>query len=261
MTERHPQPPRADDRDGDLRSRRSSLRYIAAGVGLAAVSGVLTACGGSRRLAAGTTLGEPIPDDPVLHRSRPSDTMPSRRITPPTPVATPPSTTVIAREHWAAGAPIVSRANPMGRISRITIHHDGILSPVSGSWSDSVRRLESIRRGHVGSGWADIGYHFAIDPAGRVWACRPIQLQGAHVRNQNPGNLGVMVIGNFEHSRPTPAASAAIASFVGSAMRQFGVPRHRVFTHRELAATACPGRYLQAYMDAARGGAGVLASI
>ena len=29
----------------------------------------------------------------------------------------------------------------------------------------------------------DVGYHYAVDRAGRVWECRPLTWQGAHVRN------------------------------------------------------------------------------
>ena len=69
-----------------------------------------------------------------------------------------------------------------------------------------------IRRGHVNhNGWADIGYHFAVDRAGRVWSCRPLVWQGAHVKDRNEGNIGVLVLGNFEIERPTSAQLNALA--------------------------------------------------
>ena len=259
----YPDPQTHPEREaGGLRSRRDSLRSLAGLVGLAAATGLLSACGGrTRRTALDNTIGEPIPEDPVLHRTRPSAARPARTVEPKTPVVTQADPTAISRRQWAGAGPILARANAMGSIDRITIHHDGISTPPTGSWSDSVRRLESIRRGHVAEGWADIGYHFSIDPAGRVWQCRPLQLQGAHVHNQNEHNIGVMVMGNFERIRPTAAATASIAAFVAELMRRYNVSPSRVYTHQELAPTACPGRNLQAYMAAARGRTGVLASI
>lgn len=109
------------------------------------------------------------------------------------------------------------------------------------------------------NGWADIGYHYVVDPAGRVWEARPIQLQGAHVKYNNEGNLGVMVMGNFEEQYPTSAASASLDDFVAELMRRHGVGVGRVYTHREIRPTACPGRNLQRVMESARSRGGALA--
>ena len=167
--------------------------------------------------------------------------------------------TVIPRSQWTSEPPIMSRADPMRGYQRITVHHDGMSPFYSGSKSDAARRLESIRRAHVGQGWADIGYHFSVDPAGNVWACRPLNLQGAHVKDQNPGNIGVMVMGNFEQQAPTPAAVDSLERFIGALMRQYRIGTRSVFTHRELASTACPGRNLQTRMVQARASGGKLA--
>ena len=147
----------------------------------------------------------------------------------------------------------------MGRVNKITIHHEGSSPFYSTNQGDVARRLESIRAGHVSKGWADIGYHYVIDPAGRVWQGRPTSLQGAHVKDENPGNLGVMVLGNFESQRATPAQLATLDQFVASQMRQYGVSVRNVYTHRELRPTACPGRSLQAYMLQTRASAGRMA--
>jgi hypothetical protein len=159
---------------------------------------------------------------------------------------------VVNRATWASQGPIMSRANRMGRVEYITVHHDGMNPFTSTLFEETSRRLESIRRAHVNQEWADIGYHFAVDPAGRVWEGRPESLQGAHVKDRNPRNLGIVVLGNFEKQRPTDAALRAIDMLVASKMDQYGVPVNKVMTHREWAATACPGRHLQSHMQAAR---------
>ena len=146
----------------------------------------------------------------------------------------------------------MSLANPMGRISRITIHHDAMEASGIRQASESRRRLADIQRAHMGNGWADIGYHYAIDPMGNVWAGRPVQLQGAHVKDWNENNLGIMVMGNFMHERPTPQALASLARLVSSESARYRVSSSNIRTHRELSPTACPGDALQREVLAAR---------
>jgi hypothetical protein len=174
---------------------------------------------------------------------------------------------VIPRREWTSAPPNLALINPMNGINRITVHHDGMDPVTLRGRSDVTARLELIRRAHVSphptqdnKPWADIGYHYIIDPQGRIWEGRPIQYQGAHVRNSNEHNLGVMVLGNFDEQRPTPEALTSLDGFVADRMRAYRVPVSRVYTHQEINPTACPGRNLQSYMLATRSGSGRLAS-
>ncbi|MCC7390049.1 MAG: N-acetylmuramoyl-L-alanine amidase [Phycisphaerales bacterium] len=174
--------------------------------------------------------------------------------------ATAPATGVIPRTTWTRATPKLWDTNPMNGISRITVHHDGMTAFTSTSQADAASRLESIRNSHVDSrGWADIGYHYIVDPAGRVWEGRPINLQGAHVADNNEHNLGVMVMGNYDQQSPTGASVKALDDFVAAMMRKYKVPVGRVYTHQEIRPTACPGRSLQRVMESTRARGGVLA--
>lgn len=159
---------------------------------------------------------------------------------------------VMPRSAWARTGPTLSLANPMGRINRITIHHDAMDAGGVRSVSEAGHRLLSIQRVHLDYGWADIGYHYAIDPLGNVWAGRPVHLQGAHVKDWNEHNLGIMLMGNFMHERPTAAALASLARLVSSESARYRVPASMIRTHRELSATACPGDNLQREVHASR---------
>lgn len=161
---------------------------------------------------------------------------------------------VIPRTQWTKHGPNPRLANRMGSIYRITVHHDGMNAFTSTTRSAAARRLENIRASHVGKGWADIGYHYVIDPAGRVWQGRPTSLQGAHVRHNNPGNLGIMVMGNYDEQQVSSASRSALHSTLGTFMRQYRVHHNRVYTHQELVATACPGTSLQRVMVSLRSG-------
>lgn len=248
----------------DARSRRDALRSIAqagvAGLGLAAVvSGCSTAA--SRRVdAKGGRLGDPIPEDPITIRESWTPARPSRG--PVTPgVTLDPAAGVIPRSRWTKDAPRQWLAKPMGSVRRITVHHDAI-EPLPSSGPDEVaRRLDAIRQGHLRLDWADIGYHYAIDPAGRIWEGRPLTLQGAHVGDQNQQNLGIVMLGNFERRTPTGPSLEALDRLLAAEMRRFRIPISEVRTHREMAATACPGRNLQREMDRTRTRGGRLASL
>ncbi|GJM19512.1 MAG: hypothetical protein DHS20C14_17250 [Phycisphaeraceae bacterium] len=229
-------------------SRRAALR-LAGGLGVAAFA-TLAGCGGQKRTQA---IGAPIPPDPVLRH--PSGSSPVPRTSYPTrtiPSAGAPR--VELRSQWAKGGPKTWLADRMSGISRITVHHDGIHPAPSTDYGACAARLESIRRGHLGHGWADIGYHYSIDPAGRIWEARPLDLQGAHVKNQNPHNLGIMLMGNFERTTPTMQAQASLRQLLAWNMGLYGVRISNVVTHRELAPTACPGRNLQSIMNGVRTG-------
>lgn len=231
---------------------------------IAGSAAALTGCGGSRaKRVSGSTIGEPIPADPTLRRAGPTRAAPAPS---PRPADTAPrpltgsEPRIVKRASWTRSGPIVARANGMGGIDRITIHHDALPGPAGGGWADVVHRLERIRQSHVNEGWADIGYHYAVDPAGRVWSCRPLELQGAHVRNRNPHNLGVLVLGNYNLQSPTPQALDSLEALVAYEMRRFAVPVHRVRTHLELSRTECPGRNLQPRVDMMRAASATIAA-
>lgn len=167
---------------------------------------------------------------------------------------------VMPRTAWTRAQPNLPDTNPMNGVSRITVHHDGMNPFTSMAEGAASQRLESIRRAHVGSnGWADIGYHYVVDPAGRVWEARPVWLQGAHVKDNNEHNLGVMMLGNYDQQAPTNAATKSLDDFVAVMMRKYKVPVSRVYTHQEIRPTACPGTSLQRFMLSARARGGELA--
>lgn len=152
------------------------------------------------------------------------------------------------RRFWARGEPDVSVLNPMLPVSAITVHHDGLDNLETGSSErEMMSRIELYRVGHRAKGWGDIGYHLVIDRAGTVWQGRSIRWQGAHVKNHNEGNIGVLVMGNFEVQRPTAAQLWALEKTLADLMKTYKVRKGAVYTHREWpdAQTACPGRNLQ----------------
>lgn len=242
-----------------------SRREVVGGGSLLLGAFFLTGCGGGGASSAGRlpdTYWGSAPTISTASAAKPAVATPTNVPSPTSASASIPSG-VMSRSQWTSkGVARQNDVNPLGSVKRITIHHDG-MPPTNLNSMNAVRaRLEQVRASHVnGRGWADIGYHYAIDPSGRVWEARSVRYQGAHVKDQNENNLGILVLGNFDQQSPTSSATTALDRFVASQMTRYGVPMSRVRTHQELAPTECPGRSLQRYMVRTRANGGQMASL
>jgi len=137
----------------------------------------------------------------------------------------------------------------MNGIKRITFHHSGDPKPFTTTdFTETAQHLEFVRSYHRSRNFQDIGYHFAIDRAGRVWQLRSLLHQGQHVRSNNEHNLGVVVLGNFDQQPMSPAQRDKVKIFAALLRKQYALPVARVCTHQEIVATGCPGRGMQSYM-------------
>lgn len=101
--------------------------------------------------------------------------------------------------------------------------------------------VESIHNQHLGQGYSGIGYHYYIRKDGKVYAGRPIQKVGAHCLNYNSVSVGVCFEGNYETETVMPEAQKK--SGVELVRHLKGIyPNAQIKGHRDLYATACPGR-------------------
>lgn len=179
---------------------------------------------------------------------------------PATPTATErvatPTVQRLPRQAWGARRPVPRNMDAMGKATRMTIHHSAILA--QSSERSTVAAIQSIQREHMeGRDFGDIGYHWLIDPAGRIWAGRDPRYQGAHsTGGNNVGNLGICLLGNFipgsAGQRPTPAQNQALRELLLELAREYRIGSSHILTHRELRPTDCPGDLLQAVVDQIR---------
>lgn len=108
----------------------------------------------------------------------------------------------------------------------------------------------AIAKGHVqGRGWAGIGYHMGIDKDGRIALLNPLSRITNHTANHNSKGVGVVLLGNYDVSRPSEAMQASIER-VRAYMDEKGIRAEH--WHRETKSTACPGRYAVEYLDRTR---------
>lgn len=194
-------------------------------------------------------------DTPLTTAQRqPVRTNPAPRATTQTAVPT----GIIARSNWTRHGLAGRNINAMGTVSLLTIHHEGWTPVTFTDARSTYDRIEKIRQIHTRDrGWADIGYHYIVDRAGRILEGRSIRYQGAHVSEHNPHNIGVLVLGNFNEQQPSREQVVSLSQFVGKLRQTYRVPLRKVYTHQEITPTECPGRYLQARVNSLRNGGGL----
>ncbi len=171
------------------------------------------------------------------------------------------------RTDWATTAPIAGRLDPMGEVTRITVHHSGEVNELN-SEADIVAHLRGIQTSQCrskasgGLGAGDVAYHFIIDRNGEVWEGRSLRYQGAHAGNStaNRGNIGICVLGNFNVQYPSPHQQESLKELLERLMTSYNLDANNIYTHREirayygLSATECPGRNLQSVTETVRQG-------
>lgn len=150
----------------------------------------------------------------------------------------------------------------------VVVHHTAGTNNYSKSESAGIVR--SIYAYHTNTlGWGDIGYNFLVDKYGQIfegrYPSRYHQVQGAHAYGANPYTFGISALGNYEDAQPTNQLIESIASIINWKFKTLGInPNGKAYIgtessgvkylptilgHRDVGATACPGRYLYAKMS------------
>jgi len=152
---------------------------------------------------------------------------------------------VIERSDWGAQPPNTPWTTHYPK--KITIHHTG--GRTSGYWQGATT-MRAIQDGHIkptsqgGRGWKDIGYHYVIGPDTSIWRGRPEDKVGAHVRNNNTGNVGISVYGNYNQEDIRQDVYATLVELIADIASRYNIPTQMIFLHRQLQSTDCPGSNL-----------------
>ena len=151
------------------------------------------------------------------------------------------------RSTWRPLPPNRSNLDPMQRPSRVTIHHSAMYFRDTRPRA-AAAQIGRIQREHMQNrGYGDIGYHFLIDPSGRVWEGRELRYQGAHASGDNNiGNIGICLLGNFiqrhrDGQGPTNAQVRSMEHLVVQMMQRYRFGGDAVYCHSDFKNTACPG--------------------
>jgi hypothetical protein len=160
--------------------------------------------------------------------------------------------TLERRREWASDNPLVGRLCEGGKFDRITVHHQGSGVCTLCAKNSVVAAIDAIYAGHRHKNYGDIAYHFIIDYAGRVWEGRSLAYRGAHVRHQNKNNIGILVLGNYEKQQPSAESVTTLGTLVKVLRGRFDIKGDRVYGHRDLGYSLCPGKNLYPHVVALR---------
>lgn len=182
---------------------------------------------------------------------------------------------IIPRTEWDPTGRCPASDGSTTAPERIHLHHTHV--PVVEAPREVPRAMRSICRAHQRRGFDEIGYHYAVDPFGRIWQARgPLPgetgravREGAHAQGFNDGSVGVVLIGDFDVAPPSREALAATTDLlawlagryeldptatVGAESTGGSATRFPEGTHVELptvaghrdtgSGTSCPGEHL-----------------
>lgn len=95
------------------------------------------------------------------------------------------------------------------------------------------------------NGWDDIGYTFAIGGDGNVYEGRGYGIVGAHAPHYNDRSIGLLFIGDYVDSMPTPHMLQVAQEFIDYSVAQRQLkPDYTLYGHRQVRETECPGQTL-----------------
>ena len=93
---------------------------------------------------------------------------------------------------------------------------------------------------HLKNGWAGIGYHFYVRKNGNIYIGRLLNTIGAHAVGYNDKSVGVCFEGNFENEVMNENQLNS-ARYIVNYLRNI-YPNAKVIRHKDVNATACPGK-------------------
>jgi hypothetical protein len=199
-----------------------------------------------------------------------SGTSPTATIMPA--AVTAPRPAITSRAGWGADETQMNWRRTYAPLKATVVHHTA--GSNNYSWSQSASVVSGIYYYHsVTRGWGDIGYNFLVDKWGRVFEGRSGSLAapqgqmvvGGHAQPFNNGTLGISAMGTFVSSA-SPSRSPILDSMAnviawqyaragidmtspsglisnGSPTRPAGQNLARIFGHKDVSNTTCPGLF------------------
>jgi len=180
--------------------------------------------------------------------------------------ADPAAPAIISRAEWGARDQVCT-PDVASRLVGAVVHHTAGSNNYA-TVAEAMQQIRNDQRYHIESrGWCDLGYNFVVDKWGNIYEGRARSLTqpvvGVHAGGFNTGTVGVSMLGTYGVA-PSAATQQAVAQIIGWRLGFYGVnptgsmvyhtgsgenskfqdqdvSLPRVFGHRDVAYTACPG--------------------
>lgn len=179
---------------------------------------------------------------------------------------------IIMRSAWGAAAGGTCSSPLTGSSTRgVVVHHTA--GSNSYSKADAAKIVRGVQAYHVkGHDWCDIGYNFLVDKYGQIFEGRKGGIDRS-VRAAHSGNgevntyaMGVSLMGNYDKVQPSAALKTSVVKLVGWRMgtnymkakgtykvAEKNLTLNLIAGHRNVVGTACPGKYVYAWLSAKGG--------
>ncbi|MDK7742598.1 S-layer homology domain-containing protein [Helcobacillus massiliensis] len=177
---------------------------------------------------------------------------------------------MFTRAEWGANESWARNSSADSELKSVVVHHTA--GSNSYSRADSMQIMRGIYSYHTRTlGWADVGYNVLVDKYGQIFEGRRggihRNIRGAHALGFNHSTFGISIMGDYEVASAPSAGidalarvagwklgSAFIADVRGTSVHQ---PRNtdspavrykspvslpRIFGHRDVNYTSCPGK-------------------
>ncbi|MGH3440575.1 MAG: peptidoglycan recognition protein family protein [Nitriliruptorales bacterium] len=124
------------------------------------------------------------------------------------------------------------------------VHHSAVALKDN---RDAPGRWRQHQRHHQAQGWPDIAYHVGVDRRGNLYELRDPWIAGDTFTEYDPaGWLLVVAEGDFDEQQPTGDQLEGIAQALAWGATALGGDPASLASHRDHAATSCPGDALHA---------------
>ena len=119
----------------------------------------------------------------------------------------------------------------LSKIRYIVVHH---------SAGDGFNAFD-YAKWHIQRGWPGIGYHYVIDPDGKINQTNTLDTVSYHVANNNTASIGISLSGNLSNHAMTKEQMDSLIKLIKKLKAEVG--SHLVVKgHKELQSTECPGK-------------------
>ncbi|MFW6377641.1 MAG: peptidoglycan recognition family protein [bacterium] len=124
-------------------------------------------------------------------------------------------------------------------ITHIDIHHSASLTKNY----KGISTIESFAKSHINKGWAGLGYHYVIDPNGKVYKTGYANEMRWSVGGNNSYTISIMIIGSFDKEDISDAQYNALLKVAELLKKEYNVDIENIMGHSEYPNqnTACPG--------------------
>lgn len=154
---------------------------------------------------------------------------------------------IITRDEWGANPTSLPRRSMTLPATELWIHHT--VTEVSADAARDMRVIERVGLERFGI----FSYSYCIHPEGHILEGAGLR-RGAHTARRNSTSFGVAWIGNYETRIPKIMQIEATRWLIWW-LQEEGHLRPEIYPtggHRDLKATACPGRHLHRILDELR---------